>query len=215
MVVLVIRSKQAIAKEIKAALSVIGLSVLGYGQLNIKDFRAVTDEALRHAGLEEFKLPRKPYPINAWQLPADDLIRFFSPHAYRQPWGFVFSGYIGIEIPELRTGLDATKTKDEVGVFHTNFVGYNILNEDGLRDFMVEHGKPVPASTWAQKIRERLADIPSTTSEMKTIYRSNREALSWLAAPLNKPIWDFYFMWSDNRKPTLEVPRMSPTGQIG
>jgi hypothetical protein len=182
--------------------------------LNIKEFRTVTNEALHQAGLKEFKLPRKPYPIQAWQLPADDLIRFFFPQAYRRPWGFVFSGFIGIEIPELRSWLDVTKTKDEVGVFHTCFVGYNILNEDGLRDFMIEHGKPVPASIWAQKISDRLANIPATTSEMKALYRSNREALGWLAAPLNKPMWDFYFLWSNSREPTLRVPCRSPTGQI-
>jgi hypothetical protein len=188
---------------------------LGHRELNINEFRAVTDEALREAGLKEFKLPRMPAPIKAWQLPADDLVRFFSPHAYRRPWGFVFSGYIGIEIPELRMWLDKTKTKDDMGVFHTDFVGYNIRNEDGLSDFTVEHGKPVPARTWAQKIRERLANIPSTTSEMKALYRTNREALGWLAAPLNKPMWDFYYLWSENPEPTLRVPRMSPTGQIG
>jgi hypothetical protein len=183
--------------------------------LNIKEFRAETDAALRAAGLSEMRLPRRPLALKAWHLPADDLVRFFHPHAYRRPWGFVFSGYIGVEIPELRQWLHDTKTSEDVGVFHTHFVGYNILNEDGLSNFMVENDASVPASEWAWKIRSRLESIPATTAELVKLYRSNRERLGWLAAPNTKPKWDFYFAWKGNPAADLQVPRMSPTGHIG
>jgi hypothetical protein len=190
-------------------------SLGGSCKLDIRAFRALTDQALQAVGLEQIRLPRPPRPIPAWKIPSSgEVVRFFSPGAYRRPWGFVYSGFIGIEIPELRDWLRANKTGEDVGVFHTCFVGYLIANEDGLRDFMVEHGEPVPADIWAQKIKDRLDRIPTTIDELARIYRSNREELGWLASPFEKPMWDFFLSWRENPVPSLHVPQMSPTGEI-
>ena len=71
--------------------------------MNIREFRALTDGALRDEGFEPLRLmPRKMW---VWALQDGDIVRFFHAHAYRRPWGFVFSGFIGIEIPALREWL--------------------------------------------------------------------------------------------------------------
>jgi hypothetical protein len=182
--------------------------------MDIREFRTITNDALRMVGLEEHRLPRVPRRIKAWQLPGKDLIRFFAPHAYRRPWGFVFSGFIGIDIPDLRRWLITNKASDEAGVFHTCFVGYNIANEDGLRDFMVEHDQPITVELWAELLRDRLERIPETVDQLMLLYRSNREELGWLAHPSNKPMWDFFDAWLKGPKSSIHVPRMSPNGQI-
>src|SRR5688572_7436750 len=75
--------------------------------MNIREFRNLTDSALREVGFEPFRLmPRK---LWVWAQPACEIVRFFHPHAFRRPWGFVYSGFIGIEIPPLRNWLNRDK----------------------------------------------------------------------------------------------------------
>jgi hypothetical protein len=99
--------------------------------MNVKELRAVMDAAFQDEGLEERRLfPKGP---KVWALPPTDIIRFFWPHAYRRPWGFVYSGAFGIEVPALRTWLQAHKPgQEEAGIFHSCFLSYNVANEDIL-----------------------------------------------------------------------------------
>ena len=51
--------------------------------MNVKEFRALMDNALREEGLEEQRLvPKGP---KVWTLPAGDIVRFFWPQAIRRP----------------------------------------------------------------------------------------------------------------------------------
>ena len=168
--------------------------------------------ALRQEGLIECKLaPKRP---KVWSPADGNITRFFMPHAYRRPWGFVYSGSIGIEIPSLRQWLRQHKPGNAVGIFHTCFVSYVIANEDALCDFMVEHDQPVPSDLWAGLLRDRLHTLPSTLADLVAAYRRNREELGWLAHPYDRHAWDFLLRWIDDPDPLLHVPKMSPTGRI-
>jgi hypothetical protein len=170
------------------------------------------ESALRQEGLEERKLvPKRP---KVWSLAGGDTIRFFFPHAYRRPWGFVYSGSIGVEIPSLRQWLQQHKLGDEVGIFHTCFVGYPIINEDILGEFMVEHDKPVPSDLWAGLLKDRLEKIPTTLDGLVAAYQRNKEELGWLAHPYDRQAWEFLLKWLKDPDPSLHVPRMLPNGQI-
>lgn len=142
------------------------------------------------------------------------MIRFFSPDAYRRPWGFVYSGFIGVEIPALREWLSVHAPDDRCGIFHTCFVGCNIANEDVLQSFLLEHGDPVPADLWAGLLMDRVLTIPDSSDALLAAYRSDRQQLGWLAIPSHKPAWDFLLKWRDDPDPALHVPYMLPTGQI-
>lgn len=169
------------------------------------------ETAFRDEGLQERQLFRKGPKV--WSLPGGDIIRFFWPHAYRRPWGFVYSGAIGIEIPTLRKWLGDHKPNREA-IFQSCFVSYLIANEDVLGGFMVEHGKPPPTDLWAGLLKDRLLRVPSTLDELTEAYRRNKEELGWLAHPHERDAWDFLLKWQDNPDPGLHVPRMLPNGQI-
>lgn len=171
------------------------------------------ESAFRAEGLEE-RRPRVPKAPKIWTLPADDIIRFFWPYAYRRPWGFVYSGSIGIEVPALRDWLREHKPGREAGIFQTSFVGYVIANEDVLRDFLVEHGEPVPADLWAGLLKDRLARVPPTLEGLIASYRRNKEELGWLAHPSSRHAWEFLLEWRDNPDPSLHVPTRGPNGRI-
>ena len=182
--------------------------------MDITQFRALMGAALGQEGLEEWAvLHRRPRVPNIWILPADDIVRFFWPHAYRRPWGFVYSGNIGVEIPELRDWLRKHRP-DSPGIFHTCFVSYNILNEAALGEFMVEHEQPVPGDLWAGLLKDRLAQIPATFAGLVTAYRRRREDLGWLANPGERFAWDFLLKWLDDPDPSLHVPSILPDGRI-
>lgn len=179
--------------------------------MNIADLKAVMDAALRDEWLEDQRLfPRGP---KVWSLPASDIIRFFSPQPYRRPWGFVYSGGIGVEIPALRGWLRDNKS-GQVGIFHFCFVSYLTINEEVFRDFMVAQGEAIPANEWAGLVKDRLARIPSSLDQLLEVYRANKEELGWLARPHHQPAWDFLLRWRDNPEPTLHVPTMQPDGRI-
>ncbi len=183
--------------------------------MNVREFRSLMGEALRKEGLEELRLfPKGP---KVWVLPgdsSDDIIRFFWPHAYRRPWGFSYSGAIGIEIPKLREWLRSHKAGNE-GLFQSCFVNYMIANEDILGDFCVTHSDPVPDDLWAGLLRDRLDKVPTKLSNLVATYRRNREELGWLAHPEWRHPWDFLLKWCANPDPALDVPRMLPEGRIG
>lgn len=179
--------------------------------MNVKELRAVMQEAFRTEGMEERQLiPKAP---KAWSLPDGNIIRFFQPHAYRLPWGYVYSGAVGIEIPSLRQWLRDNKGGAE-GIFHSCFVSYSIANEDVLGNFMIEHGKPVPADLWAGLLKDRLEKIPTTLDGLISTYWRNKEELGWLAHPYERHSWEFLLKWNDDPDPTLKVPYMLPDGRI-
>ncbi len=180
--------------------------------MDIKRFRTLTDDALRGEGFQEQSLLRKGQRV--WTILSQDIVRFFQPHAYRRPLGFVFSSTIGIEIPTLREWLIQNKSGEDIGIFHSCFAGYLILNEDILNNFMVCHGEPVPADLWAGLLKDRIERFPSSLDGLLSAYRGNREDLGWLAHPHQQPYWDFLEEWQRDPDPNLRVPRMTPTGQI-
>lgn len=179
--------------------------------MNVKELGAIMQAALQREGLEARQIIAK--APKAWSLPTDDLIRFFQPHAYRRPWGFVYSGAIGIEIPALRQWLRANKSGEE-GIFHSCFVSYLIVNEDVFRGFMVTHEEPAPTDLWAGLLKDRLEQIPATLAGLITAYRRNKEELGWLAHPNERHAWDFLLRWHGDPSPALHVPSMQPDGRI-
>ena len=179
--------------------------------MNVKELRAIMDDALRDEGLEEQRLfPKGP---KVWTLTAGDTVRFFWPQARRRPWGFIYDGAIGVEIPGLRAWLRQLK-RDEAGIFHSCFICYLLINEDISREFMVEHGNPIPADLWAGLLKNKLELVPPTLDGLITAYRRNREELGWLAHPHQQHAWDFLLKWRENPDPSIHVPKMMPDGCI-
>jgi hypothetical protein len=180
--------------------------------MNIKEVRAVMEAALRAEGFEQQRIG--PRPLEVWSVPALDIIRCFHASAYRRPWGFIYSGGIGVEVPALREWLNRHKPGEQSGIFHSWFVGYEIANEDVLGEFMVNHGEPVPADLWAGLLMDRILNVPTSLDALVAAYRSQREQLGWLAHPHQKPAWDFLLKWREHPDPALHVPRMLPDGRI-
>lgn len=179
--------------------------------MKLAELRSVTDDAFRHAGLVERKL--FPKGAKVWCLPGNEVIRFFQPQPYRRTWGFVFTGYFGIEIPALRAWL-AEHHPDDAGIFRHSFEAYHSLNESDRRDFMIEHERQVPAELWAGRIRDRLELLPASLEELLSVYLQRREALGRLAHPITSPAWDFLLKWNDGRDALLDVPKRGPEGRI-
>jgi hypothetical protein len=180
--------------------------------MDIRAFRAELSKAFRADGFEERRLWKGEPKV--WTLPSTEVVAYFGPDAQRRPWGFNLFGIIGIEIPKLRDWLNEHKPGQESGIFRTGFVGYYTLNEDVFRDFRVENGLPVPSDLWVGLIKDRLDLIPKTLDQLLTTYRTNREALGWLAHPADKAAWDFLIQWIHKPDPMLTVPYRLPTGQI-
>jgi hypothetical protein len=179
--------------------------------MNLKELRGVMDNALREEGLEELRLfPKGP---KVWTLPADDIVRFFWPQAIRRPGGFTYDGAIGVEIPSLRAWLREFK-RDDAGIFHSCFVCYLIINEEVRREFMVQHGNPIPADLWAGLLKDKLELVPPTLDAFIGAYRRNKEELGWLAHPNQRHAWDFLLKWRENPDPSMQVPKMLPNGRI-
>ena len=168
--------------------------------------------ALQAEGLEEKRL--FPKSMKVWALPGEDVDRFYSMHAYRRPWGFVCSGYIGVDIPALREWLRKYKPGEQAGVFHTCFVCYCIANEDVLNDFRIILDDPVPADLWAGLLKDRLLRVPDSLEGLIAMYRGNREALGFLAHPHERHVWEFLMRWRDNPDPEMPVPRRLPNWQV-
>ena len=180
--------------------------------MDIRAFRAELGKAFCAEGFEELRL-RKGAP-KVWSLPSSEVIAYFAPDAQRRPWGFNLYGVIGIEIPALRDWLNKHKPGEQSGIFRSGFVGYYTANEDVFRDFKVDHGLPVPSDLWVGLIKDRLNLIPQTLGHLVETYRTNRDALGWLAHPGDKAAWDFLIQWMRDPNPILSVPYRLPTGQI-
>jgi len=179
--------------------------------MKIGELRSITNEALTRAGLEEHKLFAK--GAKAWCLPGGALTRFFQPQPYRRGWGLVFTGLIGLEIPELRQWIIRHHPTD-AGIFHHSFVAYHTLNDADRADFMIDSGEPVPADQWAAAIHHKLANLPSTLEDLVSAYRTKPEGLSLLASPLAAPAWRFLMRWADSPDAALNIPRSSENGRI-
>jgi len=177
---------------------------------NVADLRVIMADALIGAGLAQIKVgPRK---LKAFTLPGEN-IRFFSEHAYRRPWGFVYSGSIGIELPRLRHWL--TQNGKELGIFHSSFADYVIANDLPLSSqLMVEVGEPFSAASWAQEIRSRLERIPASEASLIEMMRADPGDLGLLHNDWNKPAWDYYRRWLDRPDVELEVPDRDARGRL-
>ncbi|WP_157602736.1 hypothetical protein [Sphingomonas sp. PR090111-T3T-6A] len=180
--------------------------------MDIRAFRAELRKAFCAEGFEELRLWKGTAKV--WAPRSSEVIAYFAPHAQRRPWGFKLFGVIGIEIPALRDWLNEHKPGQQSGIFRSGFVGYYTANEDVFRDFSVVHGLPVPSDLWVGLIKDRLNLIPQTLGHLTATYRTNRDALGWLAHPSNKAAWDFLIQWMHEPDPSLSVPYRLPTGQI-
>jgi hypothetical protein len=179
--------------------------------MKIGELRSITNDALARAGLEERKLFVQ--GAKALCLPEGALTRFFQPQPYRRGWGFVFTGLIGLEIPELRRWIVQHHPTD-AGIFHHSFVAYHTLNDADRSKFMIEEGEPVPADQWAAAIHRKLANLPSTIDALVSEYRTKPEGLGLLADPLQAPAWRFLMRWADSADAALNIPRSNENGRI-
>ncbi|WP_242154919.1 hypothetical protein [Sphingomonas sp. BAUL-RG-20F-R05-02] len=180
--------------------------------MDIRAFRTELGKAFYADGFQELRLRKGASKV--WALPSSEVIAYFAPDAQRRAWGFNLFGTIGIEIPKLRSWLNEHKSGQDCGIFHSGFIGYYTLNEEVLRDFRIEHGLPIPFDLWVGLIKDRLNRIPQTLDGLIATYRTNREALGWLAHPGDKAAWDFLVQWMHDPDPSLSVPYRLPTGQI-
>jgi hypothetical protein len=180
--------------------------------MDIRAFRAELANAFCAEGFEELRLRRGAPKV--WALPSSEVIPYFAPDAQRRPWGFNLYGVIGIEIPALRDWVNEHKPGEQSGIFGSGFVGYYTSNENVFRDFQIYHGVPVPADLWVGLIKDRLNLIPQSLGHLMATYRTNRDALGWLAHPDDKAAWDFLIQWMHDPDPSLRVPYRLPTGQI-
>ncbi|MCA1196399.1 hypothetical protein K9B35_00320 [Sphingomonas sp. R647] len=180
--------------------------------MDIKQLRASMDGALADAGLQETKLFPKRRKV--WAFPNNEVIPFFEEAAYRRPWGFVYCGVIGIEIPALRKWLFKLKPGFEAGIFYNSFVGYHTANDEVLNRFMIDHGSDIPYDLWAGLIADRLLEIPETLDQLIAVYRSDRGRLGWLAHAHQCHAWNFMLAWSQDPEANHAVPTMQPNGEI-
>jgi len=179
--------------------------------MKIGELRSIANDALASAGLEERKLFVK--GAKAWCLPGGALTRFFQPQPYRRGWGFVFTGLMGLEIPELRQWIVQHHLTD-AGIFHHSFVTYHTLNDADRSNFMIEEGEPVPVDQWAAAIHHKLANLPSTIEDLVSTYRAKPERLGLLAASPQAPAWRFLMHWVDSPDAALNIPRSNENGRI-
>lgn len=180
--------------------------------MNVKEVGALVNSALEQEGFAERRLiPKAP---KVWALPADEVLRFFQPQVIRKPWGFNYSGWLGLEIPALRRWLIEHKSTQSDHILRSTFVAYYIMNHDDRNLFMVEHGKPIPADLWAGLIKDRLDLIPEQLDSLIDVYRSDRERFGGLAHPYTREAWDFLLRWRSDPDPSLSVPCMLPDGRI-
>jgi len=177
---------------------------------NVAELRAIIADALVGAGMVPIKMgPRK---LKVFSLPGE-IIRFFSEHAYRQPWGFVYSGSIGLELPRLRHWLG--QHAKEPGIFHSSFASYVIANDLPLSSqLMVEVGEPFSAKSWAHEIRSRLDRIPASEPSLIEMLQENPEDLGLLHNSWTKPAWDFYLRWLHGQDSELGVPSRDARGRL-
>jgi hypothetical protein len=161
--------------------------------MQIAELRTMMNNAFLRAGLREQKLV--PKGTKAWCLPEGELIRFFQPQPYRRGWGFVFTGYIGIEIPRLRSWLTSHSIGDP-GIFHHSFVAHHTLNDGDRALFMTGIEQQVPTDQWAAVIRDKLEKLPSSLDELVSAYRDNPDALGGLERPIFPQAWPFLLRWT-------------------
>lgn len=180
--------------------------------MNIQEFREIVGSAFRDENFESVRLVKGGPKV--WALPGDDLVRFFSPHELRRPWGFRLNGGFGIEIPALRKWLTTHKPGAAAGIFQTCFVGYYSVNDQVFAELAIDTGQPVPADLWVGLIKDRLCQLPESLDALLAAYRSNREPLGLLASPHEKAAWDFLVKWRDSPDPDLRVPYRLPNGRL-
>ena len=179
---------------------------------NIRDLREVMDDAFRQEGFVQIRLHKGDQKV--WALIDDEVVRFFAPHAQRRPWGYAFFGIFGIELPELRQWLDRYKPGPASGIFAGSFTAYFSSNEEVFREFMIEHGAPVPADLWVGLIKDRLSRVSTSVDDLVISYQNGGEDLGCFAHSNESDAWRFLEQWRKDPDPRMHVPCRSPTGLI-
>jgi hypothetical protein len=181
------------------------------GAMKIADLQSVMRDAFLHAGLRERRL--FPKGAKAWSLTEGELIRFFQPQPYRRGWGFVYTGYVGIEIPRLRSWL-ASHHPGDPGIFHHSFVAHHTLNDPDRAAFMTDLAQPVPADQWAAIIRARLERLPSSLGDLVSACRDDPDRLAALQRPTFPEAWPFLLRWAASPDAVHAVPKIGAIGQV-
>lgn len=167
--------------------------------------------ALSRVGLEERPLVQKKPKV--WCLPGDEVIRFFQPAPYKRGWGFVYTGFVGIELPHLRTWL-SSYDDGQSGIFHHSFVAHHTLNDSDREQFMIAlEGEP-PVDRLAALLYDKLARIPPSVEQLVRAYRQNPTSLGGLAGPIHSAAWELLLRWVEAPDDKLRVPRRGPDGRI-
>ncbi|MDP5280119.1 hypothetical protein Q9Q95_14410 [Sphingomonas sp. DG1-23] len=177
--------------------------------MKIAELRTMMNDAFSRAGLKEQKL--FPKGTKAWCLPEGELIRFFQPQPYRRVWGFVFTGYVGIEIPRLRSWL-ASHPSGDPGIFHHSFVTHHTLNDADREMFMTDLEQRVPTDQWAALIRAKLEKLPSSLDDLVSACRENSDTLNGLQRPIFPQAWPFLLRWAEAPDAVAEIPKIGADG---
>lgn len=168
--------------------------------------------ALLRVGLEERPLIQKKPKV--WCLPGDEeVIRFFQPAPYKRGWGFVYTGFVGIELPRLRTWL-ASYDDGQPSIFHHSFVAHHTLNDNDREQFMVDFENEPPADRLAELLYDKLTRIPPSVEKLVSTYRQDPASLGGLAGPIHSAAWELLLRWAETPDDKLRVPRRGLDGRI-
>lgn len=168
-------------------------------------------DALLRAGLEQRAL--FPKGLRVWCLAGDEVVRFFQPAPYRRGWGYVYTGYVGIELPSLRKWL-ASHDLGRGTIFHHSFIAHNTLNDDDRKQFMIDLEDAFPADQLAVILREKLARLPSTVEQLVSAYQDHPTSLGGLAGPIHRNAWEFLQHCVKSPDDCLSIPRRGPDGLV-
>lgn len=167
--------------------------------------------ALSRVELEERALFLK--GPKAWCLPGGDTVRFFQPAPYRRSWGFVYTGYIGIELPQLRTWISHHR-QGQAGIFQHSFVAHHTMNDDDRARFMVTADEEFSPDHLALALHEKLTSIPPTAERLTTCFKADPSSLGGLAGPIHQHAWDFLLRWMERPDDSLSIPKRGPDGRV-
>lgn len=179
--------------------------------MKIADLRSIMEGALSRVGLEESPLVQKKPKV--WCLPGGEVIRFFQPAAYKRGWGFVYTGFVGIELPQLRKWLVA-HDHGQPGIFRHSFVAHHTLNDDDRDQFMIDLESEPPVDRLAAALYDKVARIPPSMEQLVSAYRHNPASLCGLAGPIHSAAWEFLLRWTEAPDDNLRVPQRGPDGRI-
>lgn len=179
--------------------------------MRVGELRLLMAGALSRVGLEERALfPKGP---KTWCLPEGDIVRFFQPDPYRRSRGFVYTGYVGIELPQLRDWI-AQRDPSDAGIFRHSFIAHHTLNDDDRERFMIDSDEGFSADELAALLRAKVASIPSSIDRLIASYKQDPASLGGLANPIHRAAWDFLLRWTERSHDSLSIPKQGPDGRV-